>query len=139
MNIIVFGSRDFGEPLTTGKLKREKSLWIAERNLLKNVLHFYKPSYIIQGFATGADRMARLWADKNNIPHSGDKYEADWDGLGRRAGPIRNELMITDNINKIDIAVKFDGGIGSKGMLKLCRSKKYNISVAECCLRDCTK
>jgi len=56
---------------------------------------------ILQGGATGVDAIAKAYAERRGI--SVVEYPADWDKLGKAAGPIRNEKMIAD----ADIVVAF--------------------------------
>lgn len=54
---------------------------------------------VVEGGARGADRIAGEWAKAaatnghpwTHVTHT--PFPADWDGLGRRAGPIRNAEM----------------------------------------------
>lgn len=41
--------------------------------------------------AAGADQFGGKWAKQHNVPVS--IFRADWEGLGKRAGPIRNKYM----------------------------------------------
>jgi predicted Rossmann fold nucleotide-binding protein DprA/Smf involved in DNA uptake len=52
------------------------------------------PTVIISGGANGADRLAELYANANDIPLK--IYPADWSLYGRRAGPIRNSQIVAD-------------------------------------------
>ena len=47
---------------------------------------------LIEGGATGADRIARAWASSRN--YDIETFKADWDRLGRAAGPFRNQKMV---------------------------------------------
>jgi hypothetical protein len=47
---------------------------------------------IIEGDATGADRLAREWAQERGVPYRTEK--PNWIQLGRRAGPDRNAMML---------------------------------------------
>lgn len=49
---------------------------------------------VIEGEATGADTMARKWADARKIPVL--PYPAQWDVYGKAAGPIRNAQMLAE-------------------------------------------
>jgi len=49
---------------------------------------------ILEGGATGVDAFAKEYAKKRNM--NCQEYPADWDKLGKAAGPIRNEKMIKD-------------------------------------------
>ncbi len=53
----------------------------------------------------GADKMAKEWAEFNEIPQ--EAYPADWDKYGRAAGHIRNKQMVD---TKPDYAVAFIKG-----------------------------
>jgi hypothetical protein len=44
---------------------------------------------------------------------------AEWETLGRKAGPIRNERMLTEG--KPDLVVAFPGGRGTAHMTRLAR------------------
>src|SRR5271167_2213334 len=68
---------------------------------------------VIEGGASGADRLARRWAGTNRV-HV-ETFEADWLKYGRGAGPIRNALMLT--IGKPDVVVAFPGGSGTRNMI----------------------
>lgn len=69
---------------------------------------------LIEGGATGADRLARQWAERNGVPVQ--TYEADWKTYGRRAGPLRNHYMLVDG--KPDGVVAFPGGRGTADMIQ---------------------
>jgi hypothetical protein len=74
-------------------------------------------SLVIEGDARGADRLGGEWADSRGIAHV--KYPADWEGLGRAAGPIRNERMLREG--RPDLVVAFPGGRGTAHMVKIAR------------------
>ncbi len=46
---------------------------------------------VISGVARGADTAAILWAEGRGIPV--ERYPADWEKYGKKAGPIRNQQM----------------------------------------------
>lgn len=126
------GGRNFGEFLTTRGEERERSLVIVERKLFNLMMLFYKPSSIVQGGASGGDHMARLWADKNGVPHTGMKYAImDWytnGELDRSLGPKRNARMLKEN-KDIELTIAFDGGKGTANMISL--SKRSGVPVIE--------
>jgi len=72
---------------------------------------------MIQGGATGADKLAKEYAQLNNIPYVEEK--ADW-SLGKKAGPIRNELMLKKYLP--DLVIAFPGGRGTDNMVRLAKS-----------------
>jgi hypothetical protein len=73
---------------------------------------------LIAGGARGADRLAEEWAKAQAIPCD---LSASWDGLGRKAGPIRNQRMLDEG--RLDLVVAFPGGRGTADMLASRRSR----------------
>ncbi len=71
-------------------------------NLLDSVHSHRGISILIEGGATGADRMARYWAINKGIPV--ETYGADWERHGKAAGPIRNSRMIDDGLPDLVLA-----------------------------------
>ena len=133
VKILVTGGRKFGEfsykEKQNGKwveVIRDRDLAIAERWTIHYVLSLSHATYIIQGNAYGADRMAQEWADKNNIQHSGKMYSANWDRDGSGAGPIRNKLMLDDNPD-IECVYAFTGGTGTANMIKQSQERGLNV------------
>lgn len=51
----------------------------------------FKIDELVSGEARGVDTMAETYAKNRNIPIK--LFPADWDGLGKAAGFIRNEQM----------------------------------------------
>jgi predicted Rossmann-fold nucleotide-binding protein len=101
MRVLVCGGRDY----------RNVS---AVRHAL-DVLHARRGiTLIIEGGATGADQLAREWAQRRCIEFK--TFDADWKALGKRAGPLRNQRMI--NEGKPDGAVAFPGGRGTADMIR---------------------
>lgn len=47
---------------------------------------------VIEGEAPGVDRLARRWAEERG--HRVRAFPADWDGLGKKAGMVRNAQMV---------------------------------------------
>jgi hypothetical protein len=82
-------------------------------------------SCVIHGCARGADTLAGDWAEVRNIPV--ERYPALWEQHGRRAGSVRNQLMLTDG--KPDLVIAFPGGAGTADMIR--RSKAAGLLVAE--------
>lgn len=100
-----------------------------------NVKHFeevmnaldkrHRFALVVHGGATGADTMARTWANSLGIDQS--VYLPDWEKYGRAAGPIRNQQMLEGQ--PIDLVVAFPGGRGTADMVR--RAKAKNITVIE--------
>lgn len=71
----------------------------------------------------GADYWAYCWAHQRGVLCRTEK--ADWRKLGRRAGPIRNQLMI-DKYHP-ELVVAFPGGRGTDDMIS--RAEKASIEI----------
>ena len=78
MKTIIAGSRDLDDAGSL-LLALEKCPW--------------EITAVVCGMAKGADRLGYLWAELNDIPIH--QFPANWAGLGKRAGYIRNEDMAT--------------------------------------------
>lgn len=48
-------------------------------------------SEVVSGCARGADTLGEQWAKRNNVAVK--KFPADWDNLGKKAGPVHNCQM----------------------------------------------
>ncbi|WP_366523779.1 DUF2493 domain-containing protein [uncultured Roseobacter sp.] len=105
MRLLVCGGRDYSDTdraySLLDRLRRERGI-----------------SVVIEGDARGADRIAGFWARKNHIDNL--KFKADWQGDGKRAGPIRNARMLREG--RPDAAVAFPGGRGTADMISKCRA-----------------
>lgn len=105
MKVLVCGGRDF-----------------TDRDLFSRTMAEFKPvpitdaaeHKIIHGGASGADTLAREWADCFGVPYR--EFPADWKAYGRAAGPIRNQRMIDEG--KPDLVIAFPGGRGTADMVK---------------------
>jgi hypothetical protein len=112
LRVLVCGGRDFNDPLTFGS-------WMGGLMKRSGI------AVIIEGGATGADRMAREFGKWAGIPV--ETFAADWKTHGRAAGPIRNQRMLTEA--KPDIVMAFDGGKGTADMVR--RAKGAGVEVFE--------
>jgi hypothetical protein len=74
----------------------------------------HRIAVVIHGAAKGADRMAGTWADLNGRQQLA--FPADWDELGRRAGGVRNGVMLREG--KPDLVLAFPGGVGTNDMIR---------------------
>jgi hypothetical protein len=77
--------------------------------MLQEVLNFIDPDLVVQGGASGADKMALQWAEYNKKELL--TFNADWDKHGRAAGPIRNREML--KAHPEGVVVAFPGGKGT--------------------------
>lgn len=78
---------------------------------------------IVSGGASGVDTLAKLYAQKNNLPYK--EFAADWKTHGRAAGPIRNKLIVEYS----DYIIAFWDYV-SKGT-------KSTINISKTCKKPC--
>lgn len=78
------------------------------------VLTLVDPLVIVHGDATGADALAKRWANEHGVEQR--PYPADWAQFGNSAGPRRNALMLKSEI--IDLVVVFPGTVGTADMMR---------------------
>lgn len=81
---------------------------------------------VISGGAKGADSLAARWAKEHGIKLT--EFIPDWDGLGKKAGFIRNE----DIVKAADVVLAFWDGVskGTQNSLSIAkRLKKTTIIV----------
>lgn len=70
------------------------------------------------GACSGADELADNWAKKNKVECQ--RFPADWDNLGPRAGPIRNKAMAESGA---DLCLAFYGGKGTRNMIDCAKAQ----------------
>lgn len=70
---------------------------------------------IIEGEARGADRLSADWAISHQIPVQ--RFPANWDVFGRRAGPIRNTQMLEEGKPDLVVAFLAPDSRGTKNMI----------------------
>jgi predicted Rossmann-fold nucleotide-binding protein len=80
---------------------------------------------LIAGGARGADTLAAQWAQDRGIPTQ--VYMAEWESLGRKAGPIRNLRMLEEG--KPDLVVAFPGGKGTANMVAQARAASVRVFI----------
>jgi hypothetical protein len=68
---------------------------------------------LIEGGATGADRLSRDWARLRRVPY--ETCDADWNRYGKVAGLLRNSQMLADW--KPEAVVAFRGNTGTADMV----------------------
>lgn len=76
---------------------------------------------VVSGCAIGADLGGQIWAACNDIAIH--RLPAEWDKLGRKAGPIRNSAMA----EVADAVVLFKGNRGTKDMFDKAKAKGLKI------------
>lgn len=80
---------------------------------------------VIEGGAKGADRCGRMAAESLGIPVR--TFPADWNKHGKRAGPIRNQLMLDAGSPHYVLAYPLKGSIGTWDMIN--RAKRAGVPV----------
>lgn len=102
MRVLVCGGRDFND-----------------KDMLESLLdEIHRQCYItllIDGGASGADGLARLWAKDNTIEVM--TFGAEWEIYGKSAGPIINKKMPREG--NPDMVVAFPGGVGTANMVRI--------------------
>lgn len=94
MRVLVCGSRDFDN---------EALLFCLLEGLFGSSCG---QDVIIEGEARGADRLAATWGDAHGIPV--ERYPADWDQYGKRAGYVRNQQMLDEGKPELVVAFYAD-------------------------------
>jgi len=74
------------------------------------VLDLLRPTHVAQGGAPGLDAIARDWCAVRGVACV--TYPADWSLHGRRAGPIRNREMLSEE--RPDALIVFPGNAGTR-------------------------
>src|ERR1700749_4290337 len=85
---------------------------------LDRLHHAHVFTTLIEGDAIGADRMAGAWAEAQGIAH--EVFKADWEGLGSKAGPLRNQRMLDEG--RPDLVIAFPGTSGTAHMKRIARA-----------------
>ena len=109
MRVIFTGSRHWADP------------WMVD-NVLKGLMARFGRFTVVHGDGRGADHIVDCLARRYDLPI--EPYAADWDRYGRRAGPLRNVLMVQAGA---DLCVAF------KHDLNPARSGGTEHTVALCC------
>lgn len=111
LRILITGSRHYSD--------RDK-IGLVFRNLMKR---FKNDEYIlISGNARGADKLGEEAAEE--LGWTVERYPADWNRYGKRAGGIRNQAMV-DSGADLCLAFPTEGSIGTWDCVR--RAKKADI------------
>ena len=97
--VLVTGSRDPNHPSE----KVRVALNLAHRGAKTLGLKML----LIHGDAPGVDTIADRWAERQGVQRV--KVPANWNGEGKRGGPIRNQLMLDFARPRIDMVLAFPG------------------------------
>ena len=120
LRIIIAGSRDFND---YELLKKSAIEIITKKTMLPDLTR------IISGGARGADTLGERFANEMGLEIS--RFIPDWDGLGKRAGYVRNAEMakfaVEDGNYGVLIAFWDGQSRGTKHMIDL--AKRYGLEV----------
>ena len=120
VRIIIAGSRDFND---YELLKKSAIEIITKKTMLPDLTR------IVSGGARGADTLGERFANEMGLEIS--RFIPDWDGLGKRAGYVRNAEMakfaVEDDNDGMLIAFWDGKSRGTKHMIDL--AKKYGLEV----------
>lgn len=130
--LLVTAGRDFCEAVTTKGEPRDRDLYMDERRSLGFALDFIAPARVIVGDAPGGDRWTVIWCEKRGVEFT--RVTADWDKLGKRAGPERNQRMVD---MRPDAGLRFPGGDGTRDCAHRC--SVANIPIYEVKINDKSK
>lgn len=128
MRVLFTGGRDYTDRAVAWRVMH----WLWSQ-CKPTDFHF---TVIVGDCPTGLDKMVRLWTRKQARYYKdnvSDRVkliigEADWKGLGRRAGPVRNRWMC-ERKPKPWLCVAFPGSDGTNGCVKF--AKEYEIPVLD--------
>ena len=120
LRVIIAGSRDFND---YELLKKSAIEIITKKTMLPDLTR------IVSGGARGADTLGERFANEMGLEIS--RFIPDWDGLGKRAGYVRNAEMakfaVEDDNDGMLIAFWDGQSRGTKHMIDL--AKKYGLEV----------
>jgi hypothetical protein len=116
MRIVVAGGRDFNNYA----LLKEKLDYYLQNLPKENII-------IISGTAKGADSLGERYAAENGLKC--ERFPADWNKHGKKAGILRNE----DMANQSDALIAFYDGQsrGTGHMIGYCKRKGLKVKVVK--------
>lgn len=125
LRIIIAGSRDFDDfPKLMDSCNDILSKITNQHNDLNKVR-------IISGTARGADRLGEQYAKV--VGYEVSRFSADWDGLGKRAGYVRNAEMakyaMADGNYGVLIAFWDGKSKGTKHMIDLAKKSGLDVHI----------
>lgn len=125
LRVIIAGSRDFDDFPKLMNSCIDILHEISEQNDNLNKIR------IVSGTARGADRLGEQYAKIAGYEVS--RFPADWDGLGKRAGYVRNAEMakyaVADGNYGVLIAFWNGNSKGTKHMIDLAEKKGLEVHI----------
>ena len=113
--IIIAGSREFNNYRL---LVNKVSYLIKEKSKTHNII-------IISGTARGADKLGEYWAETTG--YQVERYPADWNKYGKRAGYIRNKQMAEVADALIAFNKSPNGTNGTNNMIQIMKEMKKSV------------
>lgn len=95
----------------------------ADKSKVIEVLDLIQPDVLVQGGATGADQLAKDWANANEVTCI--TVDAEWTKYGKGAGNIRNAVMLDRFPTAVVIA--FPGNKGTANCVKFAKQRLMTI------------
>lgn len=102
-------------------------LWADEERIYA-ALDAAKPTLVVHGGARGADAIAHDWATLRGVPSR--TFTANWLRYGRRAGPLRNGVMLRAYPKALVLAFPLDGP-GTRDCIRQARGLGMHVRVEE--------
>jgi hypothetical protein len=84
---------------------------------------------IVHGAGRGADSIAAKEADE--MKFTVDPFPADWDSLGKSAGPTRNKEMLESGVDEVIAFGLSKSKGGTKNTVELAQSRNIPVTVVE--------
>ncbi len=126
LRVIIAGSRDFDD---FSKLVSSCTDVLCKITNENNDLNKVR---IISGTARGADQLGEQYA--KTVGYEVSRFPADWDGLGKRAGYVRNVEMakfaVADDSYGVLIAFWDGKSKGTKHMIDLAEKNGLEVHIA---------
>jgi len=118
LRVLVCGSRHFND---YERLKKEvlNALPIGD----------YLETTVISGHARGADSLGEKLSE--DMEWRCERYPADWETYGKRAGPIRNSQMLREGKPDMVIAFRGPNSRGTQNMIDQARKAGVETMVVE--------
>ena len=111
MRVIVAGSRGIKDYALVCRVIEDSNLSITT---------------LVSGGADGVDLLGERWAKERGVPI--DRFNAQWDLFGKKAGPYRNQKMAEDADALVAIMVR-QGSRGTQDMIRRARTIGLRIHI----------
>jgi hypothetical protein len=92
------------------------------------VLSEIRPGLLIEGGARGLDTLVREWGERHGVHVC--EIRALWDAHGKRAGPVRNGVMVELARRLGARLVAFPGGTGTADCVAKARAAGLDVTLA---------